>query len=88
MRRLARLFRKHPNAVGMAMWRESEDGIPMRSCTLYLRDDATYDVLAHEARHCLEGHFHPPGLYAGLGGPPLPAVRRPEGGFPRQAPQP
>lgn len=81
LRDLARLFGREESAAGLAMWREDSGGRPMRSCTMYMRPDATYDLLMHEARHCLEGHFHPTPVAARR--PILPAPRTTTAGTPR-----
>lgn len=46
----------------MATWEEQTGGpgfpIP-GSARVYLREDATPEVLCHEWRHVVEGHWHP-----------------------------
>lgn len=59
LRQLARMFKRNERAGALAIWRQDDDGAPLGRCTIYLREGASYDMLAHEARHCFEGQYHP-----------------------------
>lgn len=55
---MARICREHgvrPNCRGMAAWDRG-----FRQCIVWVTAGPDFaDVLAHELRHCREGHFHP-----------------------------
>lgn len=88
MQRLAKLLRQPHRARGLAMWRSDENGLPMQSCTIYVRDDAPFEVLIHETRHCLGGHYHERSFHLAGAPPPTPEARQPEGGLPTTYPEP
>ncbi len=88
MQRLAKLLRQPHRARGLAMWRQGEDGRPMQSCTIYVREDAPFEVLIHETRHCLTGRFHERSYHLAGSPPPTPEVRQPKGGLPLAYPDP
>ncbi|MDJ0949880.1 MAG: hypothetical protein QNJ94_13260 [Alphaproteobacteria bacterium] len=77
MARLARVFRQPNFSKAIAVWRNGDDDRPLGKCTIYLRSDATYDVVAHEVKHCFEGHFHPRQNAGANGNRGLPKPRQP-----------
>jgi len=77
LKRLSKLFRQTDHAKGVAIWRADAAGVPLGKCTIYLRRDASYDVFAHEAKHCIEGNFHPRQNAGASGNRGLPKLRQP-----------